>query len=176
MDTSREYVRHQLYEKTKGLTRLRHEIAILKGFYQLQPAYRLAQILDVDIKVITRAHQRFREALFQLAYLEGGKLKAEIELDEELVELCQTYSLSILWRSQISLLDVRKRNRVSIYSSNGESVQTILENLLGLRFKVDPIVKITTPRKISKLSCRASTYLFRRELLWKMDVFRGAIA
>ena len=55
---------------------------ILQGFYQLQPAYRLAQDLGVDVKVVTRVYQRLREALYHLAELEGGKLKGEIELDE----------------------------------------------------------------------------------------------
>ncbi len=72
----------QLCGKSKSLSRLRREIAILQGFYQLQPAYRLAQDLGVDVKVVTRVSQRLREALFHLAELEGGKLKGEIELDE----------------------------------------------------------------------------------------------
>ena len=71
----------QLCGKSKSLSRLRR-VAILQGFYQLQPAYRLAQDLGVDVKVVTRVYQRLREALFHLAELEGGKLKGEIELDE----------------------------------------------------------------------------------------------
>jgi transposase len=69
-------------DKTKSLSRLRREIAILVGFYQLQPAYRLANDLGVDVKVVTRVYQRMREALYHLTELEGGKLKGEIELDE----------------------------------------------------------------------------------------------
>jgi len=58
------------------------EITILQGFYQLQPAYRLAKDLGVDVKVVTRVYQRLRDAVFHVAELEGGKLKGEIELDE----------------------------------------------------------------------------------------------
>jgi hypothetical protein len=54
---------------------LRREIAIFQGFYPLQPAYRLAKDLGVDVKVGTRVYQRLREALFHLTELEGGKLK-----------------------------------------------------------------------------------------------------
>lgn len=64
--TSRDYVkcRNGVCGRSKSLTRLRREIAILQGFYQRVPAYRLAQDLGVDVKVITRVYQRLREALF----------------------------------------------------------------------------------------------------------------
>ena len=68
--------------RSKSLGRLRREIAILQGFYQLVPAYRLAQDLGVDVKVVSRVYQRLREALFYLTELEAGRLKGEIELDE----------------------------------------------------------------------------------------------
>jgi transposase len=82
--TARGYVkcRHRGCGRSKSLARLRREIAILQGFYQLVPAYRLAQDLGVDVKVITRVYQRLREALFHLTELEAGRLKGEIELDE----------------------------------------------------------------------------------------------
>lgn len=82
--TARGYVkcRHRACGRTKSLARLRREIAVLQGFYQLVPAYRLAQDLGVDVKVITRIYQRLREALFHLTELEAGRLKGEIELDE----------------------------------------------------------------------------------------------
>ena len=80
--TARGYVKCRRCGKTKSLSRLRREIAILRGFYQLQPAYRLAVDLGADIKVVTRVYQRLREALFHLCELEGGKFKGEIELDE----------------------------------------------------------------------------------------------
>jgi transposase len=80
--TARGYVKCRRCGKAKSLSRLRREIAILRGFYQLQPAYRLAVDLGVDIKVVTRVYQRLREALFHLCELEGGKFKGEIELDE----------------------------------------------------------------------------------------------
>jgi transposase len=66
----------------KSLRRLQRELAILAGFYQLQPAYRLAQDLRVDVKVVSRVYQRLREALFHLTELEAGRLKGEIEIDE----------------------------------------------------------------------------------------------
>jgi transposase len=82
--TARGYVKCRRPDcgRTKSLTRLKREIEILKGFYQLVPAYRLAQDLGVDVKVITRVYQRLREALFHLTELEAGRLKGEIELDE----------------------------------------------------------------------------------------------
>jgi transposase len=80
--TARGYVKCRLCGKQKSLTRLRREIAILMGFYQQQPAYRLASDLAVDVKVVTRIYQRLREALYHTAELEGGKLAGEIELDE----------------------------------------------------------------------------------------------
>ena len=80
--TARGYAKCGRCGKTKSLVRLRREIAILVGFYQLQPAYRLAIDLAVDVKVVSRVYQRMREALYHLAELEGGRLKGEIELDE----------------------------------------------------------------------------------------------
>ena len=67
---------------SKSFSRLRREITILQGFYQRVTAYRLAQDLEVDVKVITRVYQRLREALYHLTELEAGRLKGEIELDE----------------------------------------------------------------------------------------------
>jgi len=80
--TARGYVKCRHCGRTKSLARLRRELAILQGFYQLQPAYRLAQDLHVDVKVITRTYQRLREALFHLTELEAGRLKGDIEVDE----------------------------------------------------------------------------------------------
>lgn len=86
--TARGYVKCGACSKSKSLTRLRREIAILMGFsrkgdkYQQQPAYRLAKDLAVDVKVVTRVYQRLREALYHMAELEGSKLSGEIELDE----------------------------------------------------------------------------------------------
>ena len=40
--TARGYVKCNLCGKQKSLSKLRREIAIIKGFYQQQPAYRLA--------------------------------------------------------------------------------------------------------------------------------------
>ena len=73
----------QLCGKSKSLSRLPREVTILQGYYQLQPAYRLAQ--DSGCRCQSRdpcVYQRLQEALFHLAEGEGGKLKGEIELDE----------------------------------------------------------------------------------------------
>lgn len=47
------YVKCRGCGKTKSLPRLRREIAILQGLYQLQPAYRLEMDLGLDIKVVS---------------------------------------------------------------------------------------------------------------------------
>ena len=67
---------------SKSLSLLRREIAILQGFYQLHPAYRLAQDFGIDVNMVTRVYQRLREVLFYLTELEGEKLKGEIGLNE----------------------------------------------------------------------------------------------
>ena len=61
---------------------MKKEITIVQGFYQQQPAYRLAHDLDVDYQSITRVYYRLREALYHLTELEGKKLSGEIEMDE----------------------------------------------------------------------------------------------
>ena len=61
--------------ESKSLRRLRREIHILQGFQQLQPAYRLSQDLNLDVKVRTRIYPRVREALYQVTELEAGTLK-----------------------------------------------------------------------------------------------------
>ncbi len=71
-----------LCSKQKSFNKLRKEIAIIQGFYQQQPAYRLASDLHVDAKTVSRVYQRLRMALFHTAELEGAKLSVEIELDE----------------------------------------------------------------------------------------------
>lgn len=68
--------------KQKSLRQLRREMDIVKGFYQLSPAYRLSSDLSVDYQTVTRVYQKMREAIYHIAELEGGKLKGEIELDE----------------------------------------------------------------------------------------------
>jgi transposase len=80
--TARGYVKCNTCSKQKSLSKLRREIAIIKGFYQQQPAYRLASDLNLDVKVVTRIYQRLREVLFHTTALEGAKLSGEIELDE----------------------------------------------------------------------------------------------
>jgi len=61
---------------------LRKEIGIITGFYQQQPAYRVASDLGLDYQVVSRVYQRMREAIYHVAELEAGKLKGEIEIDE----------------------------------------------------------------------------------------------
>jgi transposase len=80
--TGRGYVKCQKCGAQKSLKKLKIEIEILKGFYQLQPAYRLAKDLDVDAKVVSRIYQKTRMMLYHVAELEGTKLSGEIELDE----------------------------------------------------------------------------------------------
>lgn len=82
--TARGYVKCRACGQQKSLKKLRMELAIIKGFYQQVPAYRLASDLGVDVKVITRVYQRLRTIIFHTAELEGAanKLSGEIELDE----------------------------------------------------------------------------------------------
>ena len=80
--TARGYVKCRHCGHCKSLSRLRRELIMLKGFYQQQPAYRLANDLGVDIKGVSRVYQRLRQALYHVAELEGSKLSGEIELDE----------------------------------------------------------------------------------------------
>ena len=80
--TRRGYVKCGRCKRQKSLKQLRREIAIITGFYQRQPAYRLATDLGLDYQSITRVYQRMREAIYHVAELEGGKLKGEIEMDE----------------------------------------------------------------------------------------------
>ncbi|MEK7703152.1 MAG: IS1595 family transposase [Nitrospirota bacterium] len=68
--------------KQKSLKRIRTEVAIVQGFYQQQPAYRLSHDLGLGYQTITRVYQRLRCAIYHIAELEGGKLGGEIEIDE----------------------------------------------------------------------------------------------
>jgi transposase len=80
--TARRYIKCQRCQRQKSLAKLRREIEIIKGFYQLVPAYRLATDLGVDVKVVTRIYQHLRESLYHTTELEAGQLRGEIELDE----------------------------------------------------------------------------------------------
>ncbi len=51
--TAHRYVKCRLCGKSKSLSKLIREIEIINGFYQQQPAYRLAHDVSVDVKVIT---------------------------------------------------------------------------------------------------------------------------
>lgn len=80
--TKRGYIKCKKCKKQKGSKMLRRELKIIRGFYQHQPAYRLAGDLGVNYKTITRVYQKLREAIYHVSELESGKLKGEIELDE----------------------------------------------------------------------------------------------
>ena len=80
--TRRGYVKCGKCKRQKSLKQLRKEIAIITGFYQLQPAYRLAIDLGIYYQSVTRIYYRLREAIYHVAELEAGKLKGEIEIDE----------------------------------------------------------------------------------------------
>ena len=80
--TKRGYVKCNGCGRQKGGRLLRRELKIITGFYQQQPAYRLARDLGVNYKTITRVYQRLREALYHVSELEARRLKGEIELDE----------------------------------------------------------------------------------------------
>lgn len=82
--THRGYVRcrQKSCGKQKSLTQLRKELAIVRGFYEQQPAYRVSQDLHLDYQAITRVYQRLRETIYHVAELEGKKLSGEIEMDE----------------------------------------------------------------------------------------------
>ncbi|OGN14694.1 MAG: hypothetical protein A3B99_05285 [Candidatus Yanofskybacteria bacterium RIFCSPHIGHO2_02_FULL_44_12b] len=82
--TKRGYIRcrNKTCGKQKSHKRLRKEIGILTGFYQQQPAYRVASDLGLDYQVVSRVYQRLREAIYHVAELEAGKLNGEIEIDE----------------------------------------------------------------------------------------------
>ena len=80
--TARGYVKCRSCKQQRSLKKTRTEIAIVTGFYQQQPAYRLASDLGVDYQVVTRVYQKLRECLYHIAELEGAKLSGEIEMDE----------------------------------------------------------------------------------------------
>jgi transposase len=64
------------------LKKIRTEIGIVTGFYQQQPAYRLATDLGADYQTVTRVYQKLRLSISHIAELEGAKLSGEIEMDE----------------------------------------------------------------------------------------------
>ena len=82
--TKRGYVRclNKMCGKQKSLKQLKKEIAIVQGFYQQQPAYRLAHDLGLNYQAVTRVYQRLREAIYHVSELEGKKLSGEVEMDE----------------------------------------------------------------------------------------------
>jgi len=80
--TKRGYIKCNKCQRQKGSHLLRRELKIILGFYQQQPAYRLASDLGVNYKTVTRVYQRLREAIYHVSELEAGRLKGEIELDE----------------------------------------------------------------------------------------------
>jgi transposase len=80
--TSRGYIKCQSCKVQRSIKKIRTDIAIVTGFYQQQPAYRLAHDLGVDYQTITRVYQKLRSTLYHVTELEGTKLSGEIEMDE----------------------------------------------------------------------------------------------
>jgi len=80
--TARGYAKCRKCRRQKSLQKIRTEIAIITGFYQQCPAYRLAKDRGVDYQTVTRVYQSLRETLYHIAELEGRKLSGEIEMDE----------------------------------------------------------------------------------------------
>ena len=64
--TKRGYVKcgRKTCRKQKSLKQLRKEIGIITGFYQLQPAYRLASDIGLSYQAITRVYQKLRVAIY----------------------------------------------------------------------------------------------------------------
>ena len=71
--TSRGYVKCRSCHKQKSLKLLRTEIRIVTGFYQQQPAYRLASDLGSDYQAVTRVYQKLRLAIYHITELEGAR-------------------------------------------------------------------------------------------------------
>jgi len=80
--TARGYVKCRSCRKQKSLKKIRREIGIVTGFYQQQPAYRLATDLGADYQTVIRVYQKLRLSIYHIAELEGAKLSGEIEMDE----------------------------------------------------------------------------------------------
>ena len=80
--TARGYVKCRKCHRQKSVKMIRSEVGIVKGFYQQQPAYRLANDLGIDYQTVTRVYQKLRLALYHITELEGAKLSGEIEMDE----------------------------------------------------------------------------------------------
>jgi len=80
--TKRGYIKCNKCKKQKGSKILRRELKIIRGFYQQQPAYRLASDLGVSYQTVTRVYQKLRQAIYHVSELESRKLAGEIELDE----------------------------------------------------------------------------------------------
>jgi len=80
--TRRGYVKCGKCAKQKSLKQQRREIAIITGFYQLQPAYRLSNDLGVEYHTVSRVYQKLRQIIYHVAELEGARMSGEIEIDE----------------------------------------------------------------------------------------------
>jgi transposase len=80
--THRGYVKCNRCHRQKSLRQLRREISVIRGFYQLQPAYRVASDLGVSYPTVSRVYQGLRTLLYHVAELEGHRLSGEIEIDE----------------------------------------------------------------------------------------------
>ncbi len=61
---------------------MRREIAIIRGFFQMQPAYRVAHELGIAYATVMRVYRQLRERISDAAEAEGTCLSGEIEIDE----------------------------------------------------------------------------------------------
>src|SRR5574341_934755 len=115
--TRRGYVKCGKCNHQESLKQLRKEIAIITGFYQLQPAYRLAIDLGIDYQSVTRVYHRVREAIYHVAELEARP----DEVLHRVILRCNFY-MSETEVTQGQYLDVMDTNP-SWYNGNSVSVR-----------------------------------------------------
>src|SRR5580692_3052703 len=68
--TSRRYVKCNHCHRQKSLKQLRREIAIIRGFFQTQPANRVAHELGLTYVTIMRVYRQLRETISDVAEAE----------------------------------------------------------------------------------------------------------
>ena len=75
--TKRGHIKCNKCQRQKGSKLLRRELKIILGFYQQQPAYRLANDLGLNYKTVRRVVQRLRETTYHVSELEASRLKED---------------------------------------------------------------------------------------------------
>ena len=75
--TKRGYIKCNKCQRQKGSKLLSRELKITLGFYQQQPAYRLANDLGLNYKTVRRVVQRLRETTYHVSELEASRLKED---------------------------------------------------------------------------------------------------